>query len=207
MVIPQRMSEGIFSIVGSFPSVTFWIWRVRIFLFQMQIGSIPWSSRIWLFRLKISLAFARAAMELEDAHSQWDARDGEIMMEIENYSQHIERIRQIRWARKGFFFNSGDAICILPLSRTLRWMKESTSFFLWTRSSERRHFAEQAKTQWIGWLNWGFRSWPLIRWVTRKSKSRSRKGNSGFFRSENSTRDDGCAKQCQWSWRAEPAKK
>ena len=38
------------------------------------------------------------------------------------------------------------------------------------------------KTQWIGWLNWGFRSWPLIRFVrTRKSKSQSRKDNSGFY--------------------------
>ena len=40
------------------------------------------------------------------------------------------------------------------------------------------------KTQWIGWLNWGFRSWPLIRFVrTREWKSQSWKRQ----------RDDGCA--------------
>ena len=51
---------------------------------------------MWLFRLKISLAPVHAAMEVEDADSPWDAREREIIMEIDKYAQHSERIQRGR---------------------------------------------------------------------------------------------------------------
>ena len=81
----------------------------------------------------MSLAFARAAMEVEDADSPWDAREGEIMMEIENYSQHRERIRFFRWVRQGFLFVSGA-------------LDEGEHFiFLWTRSFGAKKFCRTGK--------------------------------------------------------------
>ena len=51
-------------------------------------------------------------------------------------------------SQKGFLFDSGDAICILPLSRMLRWMKESTSvFFVNEEFWSKEISAEQARDE------------------------------------------------------------
>ena len=184
MVIPQTHVRGHFSIVGSFPSVTFWIWRVRMFSFP----DANWFYSVVVSHLVVPFENFIGICACSDGIGgcsftvgctrRWN-HDGDWELFATHWKNSANKMSQ-----KGFFliqvmrfaFSHYRGRCV-GWRRALRF---SVNEEFWSEDILPNRRGK--KTQWIGWLNWGFRSWPLIRFVmTRKWKSQSRKGNSGFF--------------------------
>ena len=67
-------------------------------------------------------------MEMEDANPPWDAREREIIMEMESYLQRRERTLARLHELERFGFVPVINL-VSPLSRSLRQMKEATPVF------------------------------------------------------------------------------